>query len=220
VYRGVSAGDLAICPVQPVGTATSISDTSAVPGVLYLYAVTAKTAAGESAKSNTAYGMVKSTSGMPTVTKSGNDSDGGYDPNSTVAGNTEPLLAPMGVARYLSAVSVMPDGNVVCGTAPLPDTKVQSGDGSAANPESGDGEFTDGDSFIDVNGDGLPDLCQLRNGDLDLDGSVGQSDLAVLLTMLGEEPMYGIGDLDQDGMITIGDVQRLAAIIDAAELSH
>ena len=52
---------------------------------------------------------------------------------------------------------------------------------------------------------------QVCGGDLDLSGSIDDGDIAVLLTMIGEQPPLGIGDLDGDGVIGAGDVAALMA---------
>ena len=54
---------------------------------------------------------------------------------------------------------------------------------------------------MDWDGNGVSDLCQMRCGDLDLDGLIDFSDLAVLTGMYGLEPALGVGDLDGDGEI-------------------
>jgi hypothetical protein len=66
-------------------------------------------------------------------------------------------------------------------------------------------------SFIDLDQNGEADLCQLRRGDLDLDGTINEGDLALLLTMLGEAPVMGFGDLNDDGVIDSTDVAELTA---------
>ena len=68
---------------------------------------------------------------------------------------------------------------------------------------------------IDLDQNGEPDLCQLRRGDLDLNGRLDEADLALLLTMIGEEPVLGFGDLNGDGMIDAGDAQALSQRMDA-----
>lgn len=61
----------------------------------------------------------------------------------------------------------------------------------------------------DLDGNGVPDLCQLRCGDLDLSGRVDLGDVSVLLTMIGEVPTLGLGDLDGDGAIGEADLAEL-----------
>ena len=59
---------------------------------------------------------------------------------------------------------------------------------------------------LDLNGD--PDLCQLRSGDLDLDGDVDDADGDLVRLLLGRASPDGIADLDGDGWITEEDVDR------------
>jgi hypothetical protein len=118
----------------------------------------------------------------------------------------------MGVERYLQVVAVTKDAAVACATVMteatelLPDAS-QAEDGtetpSAQPPEE--------PSFIDLDQNGEADLCQLRRGDLDLDGTINEGDLALLLTMLGETPVMGFGDLNDDGVIDSTDVAELTA---------
>ena len=51
----------------------------------------------------------------------------------------------------------------------------------------------------------------MRRGDLDLNGTINGGDLALLLTMLGEAPVMGFGDLNDDGVIDATDVAELTA---------
>jgi hypothetical protein len=43
-----------------------------------------------------------------------------------------------------------------------------------------------------------------------------EADLALLLTMIGEEPLLGFGDLNGDGVIDGSDVQALSQRMDPA----
>jgi hypothetical protein len=96
---------------------------------------------------------------------------------------------------------------------------VQSGvtesvcDGTAcdAMPPSTDAQSLAGPQGPDLDGNGMPDLCQLRCGDLDLNGRIDEGDLAILMTLIGEEPVLGVGDLDGDGAIGSEDLAELAA---------
>ena len=116
----------------------------------------------------------------------------------------------MGVERYLQVVAVTKDAAVACAPFTAEATEVpadasQAEDGtktpSAQPPEE--------PSFIDLDQNGEADLCQLRRGDLDLDGTINEGDLALLLTMLGETPVMGFGDLNDDGVIDATDVAEL-----------
>ena len=72
-------------------------------------------------------------------------------------------------------------------------------------------------SNIDLDGNGVPDLCQMRCGDLDLSGSIDEGDLALLLTMIGTEPVLGLGDLDSDAVIDEADTSLLLQRMSAEE---
>ena len=61
-------------------------------------------------------------------------------------------------------------------------------------------------TFIDLDDNGVADICQLRAGDLDLNGVIDQSDMSVLLNMLNTEPVLGIGDMDGNGVIDSTDI--------------
>jgi len=118
----------------------------------------------------------------------------------------------MGVERYLQVVAVTKDTAVACATATTEATEPpadasQADDGS----ESASAQPPVEPSFIDLDQNGEPDLCQLRRGDLDLNGVINEGDLAVLLTMLGEVPVMGFGDLNDDGVIDAADVAELTA---------
>jgi hypothetical protein len=65
---------------------------------------------------------------------------------------------------------------------------------------------------IDLDQNGEADLCQLRRGDLDLNGAVDQDDVAILMQLIGSDPVLGIGDLDGDGAIDNGDVAALVLL--------
>ena len=59
---------------------------------------------------------------------------------------------------------------------------------------------------IDLDLNGVADICQLRSGDLDLDGAITQRDMSILLNMIGLEPVFGIGDMDGNGVLDAADV--------------
>jgi hypothetical protein len=61
---------------------------------------------------------------------------------------------------------------------------------------------------LDKNGDGVLDLCSYRIGDFDLDGIIGGSDLAYLLSIWGLVDLP-IGDLTGDGVIDGADLADL-----------
>jgi hypothetical protein len=61
---------------------------------------------------------------------------------------------------------------------------------------------------VDSNEDGVADCLSVRFGDFDLDGAVGPSDLAVVLSDWGAA-QGSIGDLDGDGSIGAMDLAIL-----------
>jgi len=64
-------------------------------------------------------------------------------------------------------------------------------------------------SKADRNGNLVPDACEVRLGDLDGDGRVGPSDLAILLAAWGSS---GPADLDGDGTVGAADLAALLAV--------
>jgi hypothetical protein len=83
---------------------------------------------------------------------------------------------------------------------------------------SGSAEDCDDDGEVDVcaiergatadaNGNGEPDLCEHLRGDLDLDGLVDASDLAILLSNWARtDARIEDGDLDRDGVVGAADL--------------
>jgi fibronectin type 3 domain-containing protein len=210
LYRGTSAGSLTMIAAL---TALTFNDTTAAVGTTYIYAVTARSNPGESARSATDTGV--RVAGLMTAdnSKPTDPGDGSYSPNTTEAVTEEPEIAPMGVQRYLQVIAITRDAAQACDAE------------ADAQPTAGDmteGEATDGESadptnapaIIDLDQNGEPDLCQLRRGDLDLNGRLDEADLALLLTMIGEEPVLGFGDLNGDGMIDASDLQALSERMD------
>jgi len=63
---------------------------------------------------------------------------------------------------------------------------------------------------LDKNDNGLHDACEYSRGDLDLDGEVGPSDLAILLSLWGLVGDFET-DLDGDGIVGPGDLSILLA---------
>ncbi len=91
-------------------------------------------------------------------------------------------------------------------TAPAPEC-----DGTACEPLQSVAvdPVTDGPQGPDLDGNGVPDLCQLRCGDLDLNGRVDAGDVAIMLSLMGEQSTLGIGDFDGDGTIGETDLVEL-----------
>ena len=206
VYRGTSASSMAFLAIA---ASTTYDDTTAVAGTTYFYAVSARSGGGDSARSTSTTGVrVSSLLG-------GNDPKPGDAGDGPAPGTTAPTEeteepAPMGVERYLQVVAVTKDVAVACApftaeATELPADASQAEDGS----ESAAAQPPEEPSFIDLDQNGEADLCQLRRGDLDLDGTINEGDLALLLTMLGETPVMGFGDLNDDGVIDATDVAEL-----------
>ena len=214
VYRGTSAGSLPLLTTIAVGTTITFDDTTAVTGTTYTYRVTARSAAGESAQSTADTGVKVAGFTTADTSKPTDPGDGSYSPNTTEAVTEEPEIAPMGVQRYLQVIAITLDATQACDV---------EADAQATSGDTSEGEATDGESadptnapaIIDLDQNGEPDLCQLRRGDLDLNGRMDEADLALLLTMIGEEPVLGFGDLNGDGGIDGSDVQALSQRMDA-----
>jgi hypothetical protein len=64
----------------------------------------------------------------------------------------------------------------------------------------------------DLDGNGEADLCQLRRGDLDLDGDVDAADGELLFSLVGRHAQDGIADLDHDGWVTVLDAAICRAV--------
>ena len=102
-----------------------------------------------------------------------------------------PTTAPMGVQLYLQTIITQPDADVECLDAQSSNTDVVPV------------------AAIDLDANGEADICQLRRGDLDLNGVIDQNDLAILFDMIGTEPVLGIGDMDANGVIDESDMSML-----------
>jgi formylglycine-generating enzyme required for sulfatase activity len=96
------------------------------------------------------------------------------------------------------------DGNGTIDTCDLADGTLLDCDGDGVPDPCA---IEDG-TAIDSDGDGEPDSCERARGDLDLDGTVGGSDLSLLLSMWGQvNPPFG--DFDGDGLVGAGDLAFL-----------
>jgi hypothetical protein len=124
--------------------------------------------------------------------------------NGTDAADEMQLVdAPMGVHRYLQVITIRTEGDVSC------DAAVESGDVSMV-----DAPVQEVIEPIDLDLNGEADLCQMRRGDLDLNGTVDQEDVTVLIELIGSAPIFGIGDLDGDG--TIGNADAAVLLMEFA----
>jgi fibronectin type 3 domain-containing protein len=244
VYRGTSAAVLVRINGGAPVSGTSFDDTTATAGVTYFYAVTARSLAGESARSTVDSGIRPSSLGGPSGFgwQGGSGASGGDQGPANTGGADDPMLAPMGVERYLLTIAVVADAPVSCDAtagdvanatepaagatvtdapnADAPDAILPTdgvlptpSDALPASTDASENGVEGGPTFIDLDGNGEPDLCQLRHGDLDLNGSIDAGDMAVLMGMMGEQALLGIGDLDGDGVIGAGDLAALATLI-------
>jgi fibronectin type 3 domain-containing protein len=232
VYRGPAGGALVKLRPTPV-TGTSFDDLTAVPGTLYDYAVSASCALGECVRSAPNEGL-RPLSILGDGPMAGGMPSGGGDTGATgrgigseKAGAEPPTLS--GVELYLWMITQEADVPVACGS----EQPLQTGDGQRSDsaefpdgrtdgifPVGGTGDSAEAEvqeeispaavtEAIDTDANGEPDICQLRRGDMNLDGEVDGADVALLLLLIGNEPVLGIGDLDGDGQIGPEDAMRL-----------
>ena len=108
------------------------------------------------------------------------------------------VAAPMGVELYLQTISQHADAQVVCA-----DASAASVDVANAVTDNVDAQA------IDLDHNGEADICQLRLGDLNLNGVIDDADMSILLHMIGTEPLHGIGDLDGNGVIDSADMSLI-----------
>ena len=210
VYRGTSASSMAFLAIAAT---TTYDDTTAVAGTTYYYAVSTRSGGGDSVRSTSTTGLrVASLLGGNDPKPGDADAGDGAAPSTTAPTEETEEPAPMGVERYLQVVAVTKDAAVACAPFTAEATEVPA-DASQAEDgtETPSAQPPEEPSFIDLDQNGEADLCQLRRGDLDLDGTINESDLALLLTMLGEAPVMGFGDLNDDGVIDSTDVAELTA---------
>jgi len=127
----------------------------------------------------------------------GSDAAGAAPAATDAEGDAQVIEAPMGVQRYLQVITIRSEGDVPCDTASAAGASVV-----VATPQ---------ETFdpIDLDQNGEADLCQLRRGDLDLNGTVDQDDATLLMQLVGSDPVLGIGDLDGDGAIDSADIAVL-----------
>ena len=166
-------------------------------------------------------GVNGNSSGDAVASKSGNGNDTSAG-QSTSAAESE-AAAPMGVELYLQTVALHADAHVVCHDAadatneiasdfvgPLVSEQVSESNNALLDTSvalSVDANtVAEISAAIDLDHNGVADICQLRGGDLDLDGAITQRDMSILLNMIGLEPVFGIGDMDGNGVLDAADV--------------
>ncbi len=223
IYRGTSPASLTLLATT---SARTYDDVSAQRGVTYTYRVSALFPQGEGPRSDPVTGQRTSTrSGM--APPPDDESDKGSDQTlleslhaAEDAPSVDPESLPMGLERYLALVSVEPDASDI-GCEPSMDSRDDPADApedaaSAVPPEGQSNDAASSPPWIDMDDNGVPDLCQLRRGDLDLNGQVDSADMAALLLLVGTQSEFGIGDLIPDGVIDALDVSELARRLEAA----
>jgi len=159
-------------------------------------------------------------SGGAVASKTGNDTSAGQSANTADIESA----APMGIALYLQTVSQHADAQVACDDAsnatdetvsefvgpPMSEQVSKSNNAlietSVAITVDDANSVADIIAAIDLDHNGEPDICQLRGGDLDLNGVIDERDMAILLNMINTQPVLGIGDMDSNGEIDAADM--------------
>ena len=129
------------------------------------------------------------------------------------------IVPPMGVELYLQTLSQRADAQVDCNSEAATTTQAAATVGDGSNAVNTDSVVTASDDAIasppsaviaiDLDHNGVADICQLRAGDFDLNGMIDERDMSVLLNMMNTEPVLGIGDMDGNGVIDSADVGAL-----------
>ncbi len=206
--------------MAPIGTstATSYSDATAVPGVLYIYGVRGRIGSFESGFSNFDSGYSGS---RFNIIGDDNSSDG---QTSSGGGSTNGKVSISGRGRWLAASrlarSFSTDGESQPVTvaremlfAPISGSDpAWTVDCAFETEESAANMIALGSQ--DLDNDGEPDLCQREFGDFDFNGVVDSADLGLLIVSLGDNaPVFG--DLNHDDLINATDVMILLEWIDS-----
>ncbi len=222
IYRGTSPASLTLLATT---SARNYDDVSAQRGVTYTYRVSAVFPQGEGPRSEAVTSQRSgSRSGMapPPDEASGKGSDRTLLESLAAAEEAhavDPESLPMGMERYLALVSLEPDAPGIECAAFSNDADVAADaperDATAATTAEEAEDASNPSEWIDMDGNGVPDLCQLRQGDLDLNGQIDSGDMAALLLLVGNESEHGIGDLVPDGLIDALDVRALAGRLEA-----
>ena len=208
--------------------ATLLSNTSTLisartpAGTAGLKSITVTTAGGTATKANAFTYVASFTSDE---TDSNNTNDGGSvvsgknnKGNDTSAGQSathaatdDVASAHIGVALYLQTVAQYGDSQTLC------DELATDGTSSAMLAttlnETSDITVDTEPQPIDLDHNGEADICQLRRGDLDLDGSITELDIAILLDMVDSQPTLGIGDLDGNDVVDSADISMMLLLM-------
>ena len=135
----------------------------------------------------------------------GNDTSAGQ--SATHAATDDVASAHIGVALYLQTVAQYGDSQTLC------DDSATDGTSSAMSEttlnKTSDITVDTEPQPIDLDHNGEADICQLRRGDLDLDGSITELDIAILLDMVDSQPTLGIGDLDGNDVVDSADISMM-----------
>jgi hypothetical protein len=189
--------------------------------------VTVTNAAGSTTRSNGFTYTATFTGGMPTGNgTSPSSKQGSVEVASTGGSQTRPPDAPKppaNVHEYMRLITIRVDLPCDCSMR-TPYATAEStvasevGDGAATETLSEqDAEDGDTPDAIDLDANGEPDICQLRRGDLNLDGMVSDLDLPLLIDLLHTTPLQGIGDLDASGDIDYADLAMLLVAMEVGD---
>ena len=188
-------------------------------GTAGLKSMTVTTAGGTATKANSFTYVASFTSdetdsnnntndgGSVVAGKNNKSNDTSAGQSATHAATDDVAAAPMGVALYLQTVAQFGDSQTLC------DELATDGTSSAMSEttlnKTSDITVDTATQPIDLDHNGEADICQLRRGDLDLDGSITELDVAMLLDMVHSQPILGIGDLDGNGVIDSADISMM-----------
>ena len=127
---------------------------------------------------------------------SSNDSNSSSGQTTSNNPNDGTAVEPIGIQLYLQTISQQTDAQVVC-------------DDTGATTSVHANDTTSNAVAIDLDHNGVADICQLRAGDFDLNSVIDEHDMAILLGMIDTDPVLGIGDMDGNGKIDAGDISLL-----------
>jgi len=210
VYRKLGSGTN-----MQVGksTTTNFDDTTAIAGLIYDYSVKGACALGNSLASNVDTGFKSSALIAPnTIGKPGSGSeitDAWQSGFVQIAGHEGNAVNNTATKDQTDAAVDRFDPTLVMQPIDF-DDPAWSLDCENPSDAAAAKAIELGSRDLDQNGE--PDLCQHARGDLDLSGTVDESDLALLLMMIGTEhaPM---GDFNNDGEINATDIRLFSDLM-------